>query len=90
MIHLTNDAVQKYSDNYGKFEPANKVILKLKGLLLWVQQIYRRESQFYDSNLPKNERTGPGCSQGYVHQTEPKDLVLFRVIWTWFHDRPNL
>lgn len=25
MIHLTNDAVQKYSDDYGKFEKGNKV-----------------------------------------------------------------
>ena len=24
-IHLTNDAVQKHSDEYGKYEPANKV-----------------------------------------------------------------
>lgn len=24
-VHLTNDAVQKYSDDYGKYEPANKV-----------------------------------------------------------------
>jgi tubulin--tyrosine ligase len=24
-IHLTNDAVQKYSEEYGKYEPANKV-----------------------------------------------------------------
>lgn len=24
-IHLTNDAVQKYSEDYGKYEPANKV-----------------------------------------------------------------
>jgi hypothetical protein len=24
-IHLTNDAIQKYSDNYGKFESGNKV-----------------------------------------------------------------
>lgn len=25
MIHLTNDAVQKYSDEYGKYENANKL-----------------------------------------------------------------
>ena len=25
MIHLTNDAVQKKSDDYGKFEGGNKV-----------------------------------------------------------------
>lgn len=25
MIHLTNDAIQKYSENYGKFEPGNKL-----------------------------------------------------------------
>ena len=25
MIHLTNDAVQKKSDNYGRFEKGNKV-----------------------------------------------------------------
>jgi len=24
-IHLTNDAIQKYSDDYGKFENANKL-----------------------------------------------------------------
>ncbi len=24
-IHLTNDAVQKYSDNYGKYEAGNKL-----------------------------------------------------------------
>lgn len=24
-IHLVNDAVQKYSDEYGKHEPANKL-----------------------------------------------------------------
>jgi len=26
MIHLTNDAVQKKSDDYGKFEGGNKVL----------------------------------------------------------------
>ena len=25
MIHLTNDAVQKYLPSYGKYEPANKL-----------------------------------------------------------------
>lgn len=25
MIHLTNDAVQKYGDNYGKYEAGNKI-----------------------------------------------------------------
>jgi hypothetical protein len=25
MIHLTNDAVQKHGDRYGKYEPANKL-----------------------------------------------------------------
>ena len=24
-MHLTNDAIQKQSDDYGKYEPANKV-----------------------------------------------------------------
>lgn len=24
-VHLTNDAVQKYSEDYGKYEPANKL-----------------------------------------------------------------
>ncbi len=24
-VHLTNDAVQKYCEDYGKFEPANKI-----------------------------------------------------------------
>jgi tubulin--tyrosine ligase len=26
-VHLTNDAIQKYSDDYGKYESGNKVIL---------------------------------------------------------------
>lgn len=31
MIHLTNDAIQKKSDDYGKFEGGNKVkILNLQ------------------------------------------------------------
>lgn len=25
MIHLTNDAIQKYGDNYGRYEPGNKI-----------------------------------------------------------------
>lgn len=25
MIHLTNDAVQKHGENYGRYEPANKL-----------------------------------------------------------------
>lgn len=25
MVHLTNDAVQKKSEDYGKYEPANKL-----------------------------------------------------------------
>jgi hypothetical protein len=25
MVHLTNDAVQKFSDDYGKYEPGNKI-----------------------------------------------------------------
>jgi tubulin--tyrosine ligase len=28
-VHLTNDAVQKYSENYGKFESGNKVNLNI-------------------------------------------------------------
>ena len=24
-VHLTNDAVQQYADDYGKYEPANKI-----------------------------------------------------------------
>jgi len=24
-VHLTNDAIQKYSDDYGKYEPGNKI-----------------------------------------------------------------
>ena len=27
-IHLTNDAIQKYSENYGKFENSNKLTFK--------------------------------------------------------------
>lgn len=27
LIHLTNDAIQKKSDDYGKFEPSNKVLI---------------------------------------------------------------
>jgi hypothetical protein len=30
MIHLTNDAVQKKSDDYGKFEGGNKVSILLR------------------------------------------------------------
>lgn len=25
MIHLTNDAIQKYGENYGRYEPGNKI-----------------------------------------------------------------
>lgn len=25
MVHLTNDAIQKFGENYGKYEPGNKL-----------------------------------------------------------------
>lgn len=25
MVHLTNDAIQKFGEDYGKFEPGNKL-----------------------------------------------------------------
>ncbi len=30
MVHLTNDAVQKQSEDYGKYESGNKVIIENK------------------------------------------------------------
>lgn len=42
-IHLTNDAIQKYSSGYGKYEPANKLTYS--------------ELQRYLDTLPKNSNT---------------------------------
>ena len=38
-IHLTNDAIQKYGDDYGKYEPGNKVS-------------YTEFQRYLDSNYP--------------------------------------
>ena len=42
MIHLTNDAVQKKSEDYGRFESGNKVSFFLLYLL---QQIFISSSE---------------------------------------------
>lgn len=39
MIHLTNDAVQKKSEDYGKFEQANKMS-------------YPELQKYFDNNFP--------------------------------------
>ena len=41
-VHLTNDAIQKNADNYGKYEPANKISFN--------------ELQRYLDTLPTNGR----------------------------------
>ena len=38
MVHLTNDAIQKRSEDYGKFEGGNKVI-RWQGFLQWISEI---------------------------------------------------
>jgi tubulin--tyrosine ligase len=40
MIHLTNDAIQKKSEEYGKFEGGNKVLFFYSGLLQRIRKIF--------------------------------------------------
>lgn len=47
-MHLTNDAVQKYSQDYGKFENGNKVSYEdFRSLMLKEKNI-----DFYETVLP--------------------------------------
>jgi len=41
MVHLTNDAIQKKSEEYGKFEGGNKVVLLIQGILQRVWEVSR-------------------------------------------------
>lgn len=47
MVHLTNDAIQKRSEEYGKFEGGNKVII----LFQYIFQIsYKELQKYFQSN----------------------------------------
>ena len=48
LIHLTNDAVQKQSSDYGKFEAGNKISYSDFDKLL----IKEKETSFYQKILP--------------------------------------
>jgi len=52
-IHLTNDAIQKKSDNYGKYEPGNK--LSYAELQRYLDGLVPngRNLDFYSNALPK-------------------------------------
>ena len=51
-VHLTNDAVQKYSDTYGKYEPGNK--LSYRDIQRYLET-YEKASKnvMYDKILPQ-------------------------------------
>jgi hypothetical protein len=44
MIHLTNDAIQKNGENYGKYEPGNKIS-------------YQELQKYLDANHPQSHLT---------------------------------
>jgi tubulin--tyrosine ligase len=51
-IHLTNDAVQKYTPNYGRFEPANKI--SYTEFQKYLDQTYpKQDFSFFDNILPR-------------------------------------
>lgn len=45
MIHLTNDAIQKKGDDYGKYEPGNK--LSFSELQRYFEGEFNGEVNFY-------------------------------------------
>ncbi|OMJ89940.1 hypothetical protein SteCoe_7833 [Stentor coeruleus] len=50
-IHLTNDAVQKYSDDYGKFENGNK--MSYNDFQRYLDNHYERSVNFIEEILPQ-------------------------------------
>ena len=50
-IHLTNDAVQKKGEDFGKFENANKI--SLQELTRYIETISNGKVKFYEELFPQ-------------------------------------
>ena len=48
-VHLTNNAIQKNSKNYGQFEDGNQ--MSFKAFKKYIHQNYDKTSEFFENNI---------------------------------------
>lgn len=66
-IHLTNDAIQKKSEDYGKFENGNKI--SYNELQKYIEQLYKKD--FYDAVYPKLRKIALDTIKAVFMKLEP-------------------
>lgn len=66
-IHLTNDAIQKKSEDYGKFENGNKI--SYNELQKYIEQLYKKD--FYDVVYPKLRKIALDTIKAVFMKLEP-------------------
>ena len=70
MIHLTNDAIQKNNDDYGKFEPANK--LSYEDFQKYLDTFHKEKSiDFYRDIIPQIRRAITDSLKAVYRKIDP-------------------
>ena len=67
--HLTNDAIQKTSADYGKYEKGNKI--SYEEFQKYLTKNYRKDFNFYDEILPKMKRLATDAMRATYSIIEP-------------------
>ena len=73
MIHLTNDAIQKYGSNYGRYEEGNKISYAEFQRYL-DQTMPDRKLSFYDSIYPKMREVARDAVRSAYLRMDPRRL----------------
>lgn len=71
LIHLTNDAIQKYGDNYGKYEPDNKISYTEFQRYLDMNFMGKKYN-FEQDILPKMKEMATDCIKANFHRLDVK------------------
>lgn len=73
IVHLTNDAVQKYGPKYGKYEEGNK--LSYGEFQRYLEQRYpERKYNFYEMVYPKMRRVAGEAVRSSYLRLDPRKL----------------
>ena len=69
MIHLTNDAIQKGSKDYGRYEKGNKI--SYEEFEKYLRENFNEQYSFYRQILPKVKEICTDVIKGSYHVVEP-------------------
>jgi len=69
LIHLTNDAVQKKAEDYGKFEAGNK--LSYNDFQKYLDANYNGTVNFYNDMYPQIKKLATDCIKGVYGKMDP-------------------